>query len=552
MTNPHPDAAARHLDFRDYLRILRRRIVPLVLATFVVTVAALVLSVRQEKVYRATVQVLLNRQDLAATATGTAQDPTLSEDPGRYAATQAAVARSAAVAKLALANVKAPGLTAGGLLAESTVTPDATADLLDVQVDDPDPVRAAQLANAYAAAFTEFKLTLDTTALANARAQINKEIAAIRAGGDVNTPQYRNLVASEQQLHAMQLLQSQDTVLSHPTAGVQVRPTPKRDTLLGLGFGLLLGVALAFALDALDRRIRSEDEIEEGLGLPVLARIPSPARPLRDRFALTMIEDPRSGHADAIRRLATNISFVNPDRPAQVLMVTSALQREGKSTTISNLAVALARAGHRVAVVDLDLRRPALASIFGIDRLLGLTEVAVGRATLDETLARVDLDDPEAPKPSSRGGSSQPGSLHVLPSGSLPAAPGEFVGSEVLATRVLDPLRERFEYILIDTPPICVVPDASILAARVDALLVVARLGVISRPALRDLGKQIAASHLQALGTVITDAQAGPAYGYDADAPTTRQAAVSSPATKAGSGEAPAQRRSKKRRRTRA
>jgi capsular exopolysaccharide synthesis family protein len=318
---------------------------------------------------------------------------------------------------------------------------------------------------------------------------------------------------SEQQLHTMQLLQSADTVLGHPTAGVQVKPTPSRDALVGLGFGIIVGVGLAFAVEALDRRLRSEDEIEDELDLPLLARIPHPPSGQRERVRVTMLGAPRSAYSEGVWRLATSIGFVSPDDPVKALMVTSAVQREGKSTTVANLAVALARSGHSVVAIDLDLRQPTLASLFNIHRLSGLTDVVVKKADLDEALVPVELP-PMSPAQQPPGEQALQGSLHILPTGPLPVSPGEFVASDSLAARVLAPLRRRFDYVLVDSPPMCVVGDASTLSPRVDAIVVVTRLAVLNRPSLRDLKRQLAAAPARKLGSVITGVDVPPAYGY--------------------------------------
>jgi Mrp family chromosome partitioning ATPase len=505
--------AGRQLDLSDYLRVLRRRKWQVLGTALLITLLTLGLSLSKSKVFRASSEVLLSRADIAAAVTGTAQNPNLSEDPARYAQTQASVARSPAVALIAIADSKIRGRTAGQLLAESSVTPNANADVLVFKVDDANPTLAAQLVNAYATAFASYKLRLDTTALERARLQLSRQIESLRKSKQEATPQYRNLVNSEQQLHTMQLLQSQDTVLGHPSAGSQVKPTPARDTMLGLGFGLLIGIGLAFALEALDRRVRSEEEIEEVLRLPLLARVPKAPATARER-TLSMVDDPRSGHAEAIRRLATSISFVTTERSAKLFMITSAVQREGKSTTVANLGVALARAGHSVALVDLDLRQPALASFFGIHRLNGVTDVARGLAPLEAVLTPIELPAVDRNSPPLAGEASLPGSLAVLPSGPLPVSPGEFVASEAVASRVLAPLRDKFDLVLLDTPPICVVGDAAALSPRADAVLVVARLGVLTRPALRDLNRQLAACAAPAVGVVISAADVPTAYGY--------------------------------------
>jgi Mrp family chromosome partitioning ATPase len=285
-------------------------------------------------------------------------------------------------------------------------------------------------------------------------------------------------------------------------------------------------------VEALDRRVRSEEDVEKELGLPLLARIPTPPR--RHRGGIAMIEARSGVYAEAIRRLATNIVFSDPDHPARVLMFTSALQEEGKSTTLANLAVALAAVGNRVVLVDLDLRRPSLASLFGVRRLTGLTDVAVGRKPLDSALCRVelpeveqngvtrspDLDYTRSPGLGQSGETpdtyqpSLPGALYVLPTGPLPLSPGEFVASDALATRVLAPLRHQADYVLVDSPPVCVVGDAIRLSAQMDAVVAVTRVGLANRSALHDLRRQLADAPVPTLGVVVANINPPAAYGY--------------------------------------
>jgi len=196
-----------------------------------------------------------------------------------------------------------------------------------------------------------------------------------------------------------------------------------------------------------------------------------------------------------------------------VLLFTSALQQEGKSTTLASLAVALAAVGNRVVLVDLDLRRPALASFFGLYRLTGLTDVAVGRQSLETALVPVELPSTEA------GDGARPpepvrGSLHLLPAGPRPASPGEFVASAALEARVLAPLRKRADFVLIDSPPVCAVGDALRLSERVDAVVAVERLGLASRSALHELQRQLAQAPAPALGVVAVGVEVPALDGY--------------------------------------
>ena len=505
----HSDEDLSQRDLRHYLNVLRRHARVIAGMTILVTLLALIFSLLQSNVYRASAQVLLNRQNLPAALTGRSVDATSSEDPARVAMTQAALARSPAVAGRAVKAARVAGASSQGLLSSSSVTPNPSADILVFSVDSGNSRDAAKLANAYAGAYRSYKLQLDTNALQRARNELNARLAKLRAQGDHSSVLYRTIVSSEQQLHTMQLLQSEDSVLSSQSAGNQIKPTPKRNALLGFGFGLLLGCGAAFLFEALDKRVRSEDEVEREIGLPLLARVPEPPRGLRH---LTMLAAPTSAQADAVRRLAANVEFASPDRPLQTLMVTSAVQREGKSTTAANLAVALARAGKLVVLIDLDLRQPSVASLFHVRVPTGLTNVIVGKASVDDALVQIPLPQLE---PSANGGPQLlGGSLSVMPTGILPANPGEFVKANALHARMLEPLRKRFDYIIIDAPPMCIGGDALTLSASADSLILVARLGVIDRAALTDLKRQLATSPTPAMGFVLTGVEAADGYGY--------------------------------------
>lgn len=497
----------------DYLAALRRRKFVIIGTTVLVAGVALALSLQQTKVYRASAQVLLSRQDLSAALTQT-PDPILNSDPARVAATQAGIARLPDVASSAIALAKIRGYTALGLLQNSSVSVDANSDLVTFIVDDPVPANAVRLATAYAAAFTGYSLELATATLKRARTELERKVAALQAQGDHTSALYRGLQDKVELLRTMELLQSPGTVVKRADGTDLVRPTPKKNGMLGALFGLVLGCGLAFLWEALDKRVRNEAEVERLLDLPLLSRLPPPTRRLSSTHQLAMIADPTDIQAEAIRRLRVNLEFANLDLHAKTILITSSVQQEGKSTTIANLAIALARVGRKVALVDLDLRRPAIATFFGIPGTVGVTDVALGNIPLEKAVVRIALGNipPSNGSGPSHGSKSTGGSLVVLPAGELPGNPGEFVGTAALE-RLIAELRDNYDIVLIDAPPMGVVGDAMTLSARVDAFVVVARLGVVDKTTLEDLARELNASPTPKLGFVLTGAARNDAYG---------------------------------------
>jgi len=284
----------------------------------------------------------------------------------------------------------------------------------------------------------------------------------------------------------------------------------------------VLGIGLAFLWEALDTRVRTAQEIGERLGgLPLLARIPTPSRRLQRDGKLVMAEEPTGAQAEAFRMLRTNLEFATLGRDARTIMVTSAVEQEGKSTTIANLAIALARAGQRVVLVDLDLRRPYVEKFFKLEGP-GVTQVALGHVALDQALSAVTIMDPHRPSPKANGNGNGNGSkrrglvkgvLEVLPAGPIPPDPGEFVGTAAL-TEILEKLRERADIVLIDAPPTLHVGDAMTLSTKIDGIVVVTRMKVVRRHMLGELARQLAGSPTPVLGFVVTGATEEEGYGY--------------------------------------
>ena len=276
----------------------------------------------------------------------------------------------------------------------------------------------------------------------SARRQIGVQLAKLKAAGEQRGAVYASLFEKDQQLQTLQALQGSNALLVRSASGaVQTQPKPTRNGALAAMLGLVLGVGLVFLRDALNTRVRTAGEVLSRLDLPQLGRIPEPPRRLRSGSGIVMLTDPLSSAAEPFRILATNLDFVNLERNARTIMFTSATHGEGKSTTVANLAVALARGGRRVILADLDVRKPSLDRLFDLGERPGITTVVLGHASLDDVLVPIPLLDPGATNEPTGNGSIR-GMAQVLPVGPLPPNPAEFVGSHALGT-LLAELEQR-------------------------------------------------------------------------------------------------------------
>jgi len=503
---------------RDYLHVLRRRKWIILQAAVLVPAAAIGFSLHQQKLYRASAQVLLSSQNLATELTGT-QQTGVSVQPDRVAQTQADVARVPAIAARVLRRVPGTGLTVQRFLSRSGVSTATNADILTFEVVNRDAVLARRLVDEYAASYTVYRRSLDTAAIHTALQSVDARIGQLVDAGGRGGALYASLVERQQTLATMQALQTSNAAVVQQAQKVsQVQPKTSRNAILGIFLGIVLGIGLAFLREALDTRVRNAEEIGERLGgLSLLARVPVPSKKLRAKNRLVMLDSPTGVQAEAFRMLRTNLDFATLGRNARTIMVTSAVEQEGKSTTIANLAVALARTGQRVVLVDLDLRRPFLHKFFDLDSS-GITQVALGHISLEEALVPVAIADARQRWKANGNGNGNghgavKGILEVLPSGPIPPDPGEFVGTAVLS-EILEELRMRADFVLIDAPPVLHVGDAMALSTKVDGILVVTRMQVVRRHMLNELARQLANAPTPVLGFVVTAADEEESYGY--------------------------------------
>ena len=442
----------------DYLRVLARWKVVFLLVVVLVPATAVAISLSQAPTYRASAEVLLRTP---------VTDQPMFVDPQRFAQTRAQLARVPEVVDAVLAAVPSAGLDQEEFLESSSVSTTLGSDFLTFSVENSDPRLARQLATEYARAFTKYQQELETAETA-------------------------------------QVVQEADQA---PKVG----PRTVRNGLIAFCLGLVLALIIVFLADALDTRVRSVDSIRAALGLPLLGRLAAPPPRLRKQNGLVMLADPASREAAQFRALRASLDLANADHGSRTIMVTSTMDAEGKSTTVANLAVALARVGRRVVLIDADLSRPHLHRLFSLDERPGLTDLELGDTRLEEALRPIALTEeaPEADHPSRR--MDRTGSLEVLPGGSALQDPDE-LGLENAVGRVIRRVRDRADIVLVDAPPL-LMGHAIALSAQVDAVVVVVRLKAPRTSALQDMSRILEASPATKLGFILTGADKRDGYG---------------------------------------
>ena len=289
--------------------------------------------------------------------------------------------------------------------------------------------------------------------------------------------------------------------------GGPIRPRTTLNLLMGLAAGLVTGVGLAFTQEYLDRSIKSPDEVSRYLRLPTIAVVPKQStlnakgyygsygtpkhraelEETTQAIELISSTSPRSIMAEAYRSMRTSILLSSPDHPPRVILVTSAVPSEGKTVTASNLAISLTQTGSRVALLDADMRKPRIHSIFGLGTTPGLSAVLTGSAHLKDVLHESSIPN-----------------LFVLPCGVIPPNPAELILSTRFQ-RVIMVLREYFEYVVIDSSPVSNVSDSRILARQADTTVLVVKAGSTARQVALHATNILRDSQARVAGVVMND-----------------------------------------------
>ncbi|WP_424936885.1 MULTISPECIES: polysaccharide biosynthesis tyrosine autokinase [Bacteria] len=463
------------MEFRDYMRILRRSWALILILAVTGVAGGLGISLLQQPKYVATTQLYISVRTTGAATVDLVQGQMFARQmvTSYVDIVSTPLILDPVVAKLGL------GTTAAELAAQVTATARLNTVLIDVNVADSDPERAAEIANAVAASFTSaVQNTLE-------RPVGSTEASPVRV------------------------------TVTQPATTPTSPASPNLRLVLALGgiLGLAAGIALAVLRTVLDTRIRTPHDVERITSAPVLGRITRD--PDAAKRPLIVHDAPHDPRAESFRALRTNLRFLDVDTAPRIFVVSSASPGEGKTTTAANLAIALAETGARVALIDGDLRRPRIAAHMGVEGGVGLTDVLIGRVELVAALQRWGRND-----------------LFVLASGRIPPNPSELLGSAAM-DHLLAQLGDQVDYVLIDAPPLLPVTDAAVVATKARGVLLVAAAGETRRQDLTGAVRALGAAGAGLLGVIVTKLPPkGPdSYGYGAYAyaPTGRKTAAATP-----------------------
>ena len=406
------------MDLRDLLSVLRARWIVILAATLIGGLLALGMSLLATPTYQSKIQfyVTVSGGDSAAAAY-----------QGSLGAQQrvqsyAALVESTDITQQVL-DAAGADLTAGQVAAKTAATADAKTVLLNVAVTDSDPQRALQLAQGFGEVLPAAINRLETP--------------------DGGGPALAKL-----------------TVVNPPALPTSpVAPKTEQNVAIGLVLGLLAGIGLALLINTFDRRVKSKEQLESIAGKPVVGSIPFRKSEDKEKGAEHIVPF-REGHspaAESFRRLRTNLQFLNVDNPPRVFVLTSSVATEGKSETAINLSLALAESGSRVLLIEADLRRPLVVRYMSMPDKVGLTNILTGQADFADVVQETRHE-----------------GVDLLACGPLPPNPSELLSSEMART-LLQELRSKYDYVIIDSPPLLPVTDGALLAHITDGALLVVR-----------------------------------------------------------------------------
>ncbi len=504
-------------DFIAYLSVIWRRkwimIISVVAITSIAVAGTLFFSTRK---YQSSTELLQRRSSLDKALLGS-DFFQQSNVPDRDMQTAAALVSTPQVVSEVQ---KSLGDELGGKnpAALIDVSVSKSSDILTISATDTDPQLAADVANSFAVSYINWRRQVDQGILRQAREPIEAQLLATPVEQQ-DSANYKLLKNNLDNLKVMEAVQTGNMEVVKPALASSnpVSPRPIRTGGIAFLLSIVVGIGAIFLVDQFDNLVRNTDEITKNIDKPILGLIPKISS--SNNGSLVTMSNPSGVCSEAYRLLKTNLSYIEPDSEIKSIMISSLGPGEGKTTTIANLAVTMARSGQRVIVLEADLRRPLLSKYMGLDDTVGLTNVIAGNCSLREALQMVEANDLAVTIDYDNGGepweqgytaTSIDGikPIYCATSGPIPPNPGELASSNKLAAIVAE-ASEYADIVLIDSPPLGVVGDAASMASRVDGVVLVVMLEKTAKKSLKTMQAFIDTVPCKVLGMIATGSRTG-------------------------------------------
>jgi polysaccharide biosynthesis transport protein len=469
------------------VRILRRRKLVVLIALIGMPILAFIFTSTKEDEYQATATLLFREEPAVLGETQPVVDPT------REAETTAEIVALPVIAENAEKEFELP---AGSVSGTVSVEPSPTANTAAVTSTSGDPQLSAEAANAYAKSYIRFRRKQDRGQLQEP-IELAEESLLSLGPEEIGGPQEEALKKQLDQLKLNQALQTGGAELVQEASAPSEPSGPNTTKNVGLGIvlGALLGFGLAALLERIDRRVRTSEEMENLYSLPLIGRIPR-SRALSTASSRGLGSQTQEG--EAFRVLRANLRYFARDQARRTILIVSAEEGDGKSTISRGLATTMTEMGDSVVLVEADLRKGSSMKTVSGDAPNGLSDVLVDQ-DLDNVLLSITVESP------TEGGQER--LLSVLPSGATPPNPSELLEGPRMAETMAE-LRERFEFVIIDSPALGAVSDALALVPDVSEIVIVGGLGKTTRDAARDLMQQLAFLEREPVGVIVNFAEA--------------------------------------------
>lgn len=431
---------------QDYVRALRRNLVIIISILIIGLSAGILVALSTPTRYTASVELFVSPQTAGAASTS---ELNLARSYAQQATSSYASLIPSSIVLQPVIDDLGLDTTVSSLGSRVEVTTSPASTAMTVSVANGNPGQAARIANAIGDSFTRIVAT-----------------------------QLERPVGTQASIVRIDTLEAAQVPLTPSAPNVPLIIT------LGALVGLGIGVLAAAVRSLLDDRIRSVEDVEIATGLPILGGIA--LDPNASKNPLIIAASAHDHRAEAFRSLRTNVKFLAVGGAPTAFVITSSGPGEGKSTTATNLAIAFADSGAKVALIDADLRLPRIADYLSIEGSIGLTEVLIGRLPASEAMQRWGR-----------------GALFVLPSGTVPPNPAELLGSAGFEN-LLNELKSAFDIVIIDAPPVGLVTDAAVIARRTDGAILVAAAGKTHTARLKDAVTSIESIDARVAGAVVT------------------------------------------------